>query len=499
MPRKGELLKTFNEHPFAFCWSSKNTIKANEISLFSKEDIIMNCHNCAHEFITKPRNITGESNGCQYCYGVMFCEKDCERCFQKSFASNPRSVMWSSKNPIKPTQVSISSNKKFLFQCNQCPHEFEGHLAGMKDRHGCIYCAHLKLCENEDCKYCYENSFASHPIANQWSDKNEVQPRQIFKNTKIKYLFNCKNCNHEYLKPPGSINEGNGCPYCANCILCNDETCITCFNKSFASNRDKAKYWSVLNKKNARDVFKSDNNKYWFKCNECHHNFEIGLNHVTEGKWCSYCSHHQLCDNELCTFCFENSFASHKKSQYWSGKNKIKPRDIFLTSHLKFIFNCDICNYEFTRQISCISRGDWCPICKNKTEQILFDEMVMIYPDIKTQIRFDWCRNPETNFTLPFDFVLEEKKIIIELDGAQHFKQVLNWGSFEETYKRDVYKMKIANQQGYSIIRIFQEDVYRNKIEWKKLLCESIETIFKNNCVENHFISYDEYLYKDYI
>jgi hypothetical protein len=499
MPKKGTFLKSFDEHPFAFCWSSKNEMQPNEISINSSDSIIMNCHKCDHEYETKPINLTGQSNGCQYCYGVMFCEKDCERCFKKSFASNPRSLMWSDKNSIKPNQVSLSSNKKIIFQCNKCPHEFESSLAGMKEKHGCVYCAYLKLCDNEECKYCFENSFASHPIANQWSEKNEVKPRQIFKSTKNKYLFNCDTCHHEYLKSPGTIHEGNGCQYCTNCILCDDETCVICFNKSFASNREKAQYWSPLNEKKARDVFKSDNKKYWFKCKECHHTFDIGLNHVTDGKWCSYCSHGRLCEDDSCRFCFENSFASHKRSKSWSSKNKLKPRDVFLTTHLKFIFNCDMCNHEFTTQLSCISRGDWCPLCKNKTEKILFNEMKIIYSDLKTQVRYDWCRNPETNFTLPFDFVLEERKIIIELDGIQHFKQVLNWGTPEETYKRDVYKMKLANQQGYSMIRIFQEDVYSDKIDWKTLLCESIKTICENGDIENHFISFDEDLYKDHI
>lgn len=42
---------------------------------------------------------------------------------------------------------------------------------------------------------------------------------------------------------------------------------------------------------------------------------------------------------------------------------------------------------------------------------------------IKSQYKMDWCKNIKH---LPFDFVLSERKIIIELDGPQHFRQVSN-------------------------------------------------------------------------
>jgi hypothetical protein len=48
-----------------------------------------------------------------------------------------------------------------------------------------------------------------------------------------------------------------------------------------------------------------------------------------------------------------------------------------------------------------------------------------------------------------------------------------------------------AEQNGYSIIRITQEDVYSDTFDWCKMLKESIETIIQKKSVENHYISYD--------
>ena len=42
------------------------------------------------------------------------------------------------------------------------------------------------------------------------------------------------------------------------------------------------------------------------------------------------------------------------------------------------------------------------------------------------QYKVKWCKNKKY---LPYDFVIPEHKVIIELDGLQHFQQVGNWKS----------------------------------------------------------------------
>mgnify|MGYP001192738833 CR=1 FL=1 len=38
--------------------------------------------------------------------------------------------------------------------------------------------------------------------------------------------------------------------------------------------------------------------------------------------------------------------------------------------------------------------------------------------------RVDWCVNPVTNYKLPFDMIIGDWKIIIDVDGEQHFKDI---------------------------------------------------------------------------
>ena len=73
-------------------------------------------------------------------------------------------------------------------------------------------------------------------------------------------------------------------------------------------------------------------------------------------------------------------------------------------------------------------------MCVNKTEGKLYETMKQIYPMLTRQFKQDWCKKL---LHLPFDFCIPEYKIIIELDGAQHFRQIRDWSSPEEQFEND--------------------------------------------------------------
>jgi len=206
----------------------------------------------------------------------------------------------------------------------------------------CPYITNIKkLCDIEDCKICYEKSFASHEKVKYWSKENKILPRKVFKSSHTKYMFNC-DCNHIFEAALNKISVNTWCPYCASRKLCDNESCIKCYEKSFASH-EKSKFWSNENTILPRKVFKSSGTKYMFNC-ECGHIFEAALYNINKNTWCPYCSNKKLCDDESCIKCYEKSFASHEKSKYWSEINNIKPRCIFKKSIRKYSFNCPNCN-----------------------------------------------------------------------------------------------------------------------------------------------------------
>lgn len=92
--------------------------------------------------------------------------------------------------------------------------------------------------------------------------KNLISPRQVFKSTAKKFEFLCDICDHYFVISLNHVtSEGKWCIFCANQKLCNDDNCVTCFEKSFASHT-KSSFWSEKNSINARSVFSKSNLKY---------------------------------------------------------------------------------------------------------------------------------------------------------------------------------------------------------------------------------------------
>jgi very-short-patch-repair endonuclease len=339
------------------------------------------------------------------------------------FLENPKSKFWSDRNEKKPDEVALNSHKKFWFDC-ECGHEFESSLLNINQGNNwCGFCSNppKKLCEDDNCKMCFNNSFASHPKSIHWSYENELKPRQVFKN--------------------------------------------------------------------------ADRKKFKFHC-ECGHKLDVNLKALNqENKWCKYCAHQELCENLNCNSCFKNSFASVERSKYWSKENKLNPIQVFKSSNKKYKFDCNYCNNTFETCVSDITRDVWCPLCINKTEKKLYEKLKELFPTIRTQFKVDWCMNKKH---LPFDFVIEERKVIIELDGPQHFKQIASWLSPEETFTIDLYKIDCANKNNFSIIRILQEDVLYDRYDWLDELTKNIEKISNENIIQNIFMNKNDE-YKNYL
>jgi very-short-patch-repair endonuclease/DNA-directed RNA polymerase subunit RPC12/RpoP len=421
-------------------------------------------------------------------------KNECIICYNRSFASfegltpsgNLKVKYWYESNKLKPWEVFQKSENKYSFKCDKCPHIFEKAIYSIKT--WCPYCSRQKLCKNK-CEICFNNSFASFkeltPNGNLkvycWDKSNKLTPREVFIGTEKKYNFECDKCFHIFETSPNNLTN-RWCPYCSNKKLCKDD-CNICFNNSFASFKGltpsgnlKMNCWDKNNKLTPREIFKGTSNKYGFECDNCFHIFSKTISTV-KNTWCPYCSSPpQLLCNNNCKLCYNNSFASFKgltpsgniKVDCWDKSNKNTPREVFKATCRKFYFKCDNCAKIFKSSLNNITgdRESWCPYCRNKTELMFknyFEDHYNFY-ELKHQVKYDWCKIKRK---LIYDFVIEEIKIIIEIDGEQHFSQISNWTSPEENLKRDILKMDKANQNGYTIIRILQEDIWFDKNNWK--------------------------------
>jgi very-short-patch-repair endonuclease len=183
-----------------------------------------------------------------------------------------------------------------------------------------------------------------------------------------------------------------------------------------------------------------------------------------------------------------NEYIEHAKKVH--GDKYDYSKTIFKTAKDKIIITCKK-HGDFEQEAYCHSIGVGCTICMNKTEAKLNEKIVSIFPSLLKQFRQEWCINElsKTNKYLPFDFCIPEYKIIIELDGPQHFRQIMNWKTPEEQQKSDKFKEECANNNGYSVIRLLQEDVMNDTYDWVKELCDAIEQIKSSNEITNIYLS----------
>jgi DNA-directed RNA polymerase subunit RPC12/RpoP len=139
----------------------------------------------------------------------------------------------------------------------------------------------------------------------------------------------------------------------------------------------------------------------------------------------------------------------------------------------KMVFICDKCKRKFSSIVNNVSKGEWCPHCKHKTEMILLQYIESIFPEVKTQVSFPWCLTEKQN-VCRFDFQVGQ--VLIELDGPQHFVDMPGWYSLsKDVLERDIHKMKCSIDNGYFIVRICQADVWNELIDWKTPLIEFIK------------------------
>jgi very-short-patch-repair endonuclease len=244
----------------------------------------------------------------------------------------------------------------------------------------------------------------------------------------------------------------------------------------------------------ALDLLPRSSKRYSFKCPDCKHIFPASMGSMYDGKECPFCDNCRLCEDEDCKSCHEKSFASVYESKFWSKDNKKTPRQCFKGSRQMGYFDCIFCGKPYSAQLASVTFGSWCSCIKNKTEKKLRDYLEAAYDiPIGFQAKFEWCKNIRL---LPFDFLLKVYRIIIELDGRQHFMNVFKDKDYRLTQQRDRYKMECANKHGYSVIRILQHDVLYDKNNWQADLDIAINLV-KNQKDPFNILIGDIYLEHD--
>ena len=471
---------SFASHRRAKYWSEKNTVSPEDVPLYHQASKYwFKCDNCPHEFQTLPYTIAKINTWCSYCSNKKLCDDlNCIICYNKSFASSDKAQYLSPKNTINPRSVFKSCNKKFIFNCNTCTKEFTATLNNVSGGKWCKSCGFVSMKEKQSMKLdeFLEKSKETHGDIYDYS-------KVVMNGVDTHVTIICKLHGEFTQTPYKHYSDKNGCNQCG--IIRRSEANRFTLDEFIGKANEKHEYKYDYSKV----VYINSQTPVIIICKE-HGDFSQAPNSHLQGCGCEKCGIKTRSDNQRQT---TKEFITKAKEEHGDIYDYSKTN--YVSGHKHIIIICKI-HGEFTQDPYNHLGGAGCPVCLNKTEANLYKWLKAIYQNTVKEYRAEWCINPKTGRFLRYDFMIPSIMTIIELDGGQHFKQVRNWDTPETAIKKDVFKMQKAKEKGYKIIRILQQDVYKNNDEW---LNENLLSEINNPDRTDIFISSIDNIYDDHI
>lgn len=203
-----------------------NTVSCRSVfKSSSNPNVLFICRECDHGFPNRPYKIASLID-CPFCSPAnakMLCpkEKECSKCFAKSFASHPKAEFWDyseGKNGGKtPHDVFIAGHHLADFVCGECAHPFQASCNSVSTGFWCPFCVGQKRCSATDCDLCNGRKLSSHPMAKFWDEElnsKDITPADIsLGDSRNLYWFKCPAGRHpSFQKRPSKIY--GGCPSC---------------------------------------------------------------------------------------------------------------------------------------------------------------------------------------------------------------------------------------------------------------------------------------------
>lgn len=264
-------------------------------------------------------------------------------------------------------------------------------------------------------------------------------------------LFECEYGHPWNTSALHDLKKGHGCPTCSN----GTKKTLLDYQKICGN---KGKYLDDIIPKTTET-----NIKYF--CYNCENEYISCYHNIEKGCWCN-------CKN-LKTL---NDYLNIGNNNVEYILDYIPIKTLVRINGWK----CKICNEIFTCSYISISVGSSCTCTIYKTQNKLKKKLLEKYPDLICEFKPEWIRNPKTGWFLSFDFMIKMEgfKIIIELDGIDHFSNSRGEDKtchIQNRY-RDIYKMKKSLENGYYLIRLYQPDVWADKNNW----CEKFNNILNN-------------------
>lgn len=383
-------------------------------------------------------------------------------------------------------------------------------------------------------------------------EKNDALGLDIYKVTKAGRAivwWICKVCGESYNMSLSNKNKGKGCKYCAG-------KAVSSKNSLFAKRFDLSREWhpELNGDLTPKDVTCGEGRVVWWICPKCNESYDMSLNDRTSKKCnCPYCKGRRTGkSNSLQTKNLEIA------KQWHPIKNgNLTPSKVTYQSNRAVWWLCDICNHEWESaiknrrhsNIECpecsklynksprvanlllnksdgnytvgsnievdwkcecgqviknksinlvFNRGLNCPNCsdgKSYPEKFMYSVLRQLEIDFEWEKTFDWSNGKRYDFYAD----LNEKRILIEVHGAQHYEtgfEYLNGRTLKEEQENDEVKYKMAIENSideyividarYSIPDFIKNSILESrltelldiyKIEWDEVILNAEKSL----------------------
>ena len=322
------------------------------------------------------------------------------------------------RNILSPDTISVGSDKKVWWKCDQCGNSYEMSVAHKHEGNGCPYCSNKRILEGfNDLNTKFPN------IAKEWDyEKNSgLLPTQVAPFSNKKVWWKCPN-GHSYQMMINNRTgkKGQDCPICVNRII------VVGINDLSTTNPELIDKWDYeKNKPLTPQMFSAGSNKYVYWVCEKGHSFKSrihSMTHSLKGMNCPICRNTKVVHgfNDLAT-------TNPDLLEEWDyEKNTIKPTEIYAGSNLKVWWKCKEHGHSWCVPVQLrAKRGLGCPYCSHTRLLSGFNDVGTLYPSILKEWDYD-----KNHSKTPSDFIgiYSNKQIWLKCEKGHSYKSTI--GSF---------------------------------------------------------------------
>lgn len=384
-------------------------------------------------------------------------------------------------NKKTPQEIGFSSNKYWWFKCIKHPehHSEKYKINSCTSGKGSFKC---KQC-NSFGQWCVDNNYTD--LLDRWDyELNNKSPFEVSYMSHDKCYFKCPYGKHKSTLKQiccvVDITHGSvACDGCNSFAQWGIDNIGEDFLEIYWSNQNTVDPWEIASRANRVSIYINCLEKSY------HSAYRTSPDQFVRGSRCPYCSSTKLHYMDSLGYVYPNTL------DIWSEKNKKTPFEYTVQNNQSVWWKCQCGKHDdYYRQISDnVRRGFHCPGCTQESVSSILQNKVATY--IKEKYNFQLLHehkctirpiNPKTKMPMPYDNEIPELKLIIEVNGQQHYTNHMYkslWGLTEEDANKmlekrqqyDKYKMDYAleHRYNYLVIPYWEEknNQYQDSIDEK--------------------------------